>query len=229
MPLLSKHASIVSPTPSLLETNRIPLPHDRPRIQAAIQAAEEQLKAFTREDLFRAFVDEPPAGGECWTLSRISYLNDFVRKHKALLSPARNLPPELLAEIFRSVVPPRRFHTSSSVALPKEPAHKITYAISQTCKYWRDVALSIPPNYGRPIPPLQYPYPYFHRRLSFMRLFLERSKDLPIHIIISMARWPFLNTLEAEDSLPNFSRLPSFSLLFSQAHRWGTLPTSTCA
>ncbi|CAA7260452.1 unnamed protein product [Cyclocybe aegerita] len=221
MPLPSNHASIVSPTPSLLETNGVPLPADRTRIKAAIQAAEEQLKAFTKEDLVRVLVEELLTGGEYWTLLRISYLNDFVRKHKALLSPVRNLPPELLGEIFRFVVLPRRFHTSSSVALPKEPAHNIAYAITQTCKYWRDVALSIPQLWTS-IPPLQYPYPYFHRRLSFMRLFLERSKDLPIHVIISMVHWPFLNTLEAEDSLPDFSRLPSFNLLFSQAHRWGT-------
>ncbi|KIM35316.1 hypothetical protein M413DRAFT_40143, partial [Hebeloma cylindrosporum] len=71
-------------------------------------------------------------------------LDDFIHDHVALLSSVRNLPPELLEDIFlRCTSWVRKFETDLCVEI-LEPDPAFTLSLSQVCRYWRTVAVATP-------------------------------------------------------------------------------------
>ncbi|THU75404.1 hypothetical protein K435DRAFT_617605, partial [Dendrothele bispora CBS 962.96] len=70
--------------------------------------------------------------------SRRVILDTFVTAHRALLSPVRRIPNEILAEIFVTSLPYSSFyHCPTSV-------DTTPLKFMSVCKNWRRVALSTP-------------------------------------------------------------------------------------
>ncbi|KAF7289328.1 F-box domain-containing protein [Mycena indigotica] len=61
-------------------------------------------------------------------------------KYKAALSPVRDLPPEILAEIFQYLTPTLPLATD----LEREEVERPPFAIAIVCQSWRATALSLP-------------------------------------------------------------------------------------
>ncbi|KAJ6595143.1 hypothetical protein DFH09DRAFT_906412, partial [Mycena vulgaris] len=62
---------------------------------------------------------------------------DVVQGHKAILSPVRRVPPELLCEIFVLLSPHTRRIGAEQIKQPP-------WYLGQICRLWRDAALSYP-------------------------------------------------------------------------------------
>ncbi|KAF9269785.1 hypothetical protein L218DRAFT_850694, partial [Marasmius fiardii PR-910] len=60
----------------------------------------------------------------------------FTAKHRALLSPIRRVPPDILGEIF--------FHSLPADSLPTRCAHTSPILLSSICRSWRDVSFNTP-------------------------------------------------------------------------------------
>ncbi|KAJ6488357.1 hypothetical protein DFH09DRAFT_379967 [Mycena vulgaris] len=70
-------------------------------------------------------------------------LMQSVKTHKALLSPMRRLPPEILGEIFSLVVHATFHFGDISEVLPPVTRHA-PWLFTRICRYWSAVALSTP-------------------------------------------------------------------------------------
>ncbi|KAJ7671918.1 hypothetical protein B0H17DRAFT_947968, partial [Mycena rosella] len=139
-------------------------------IHASVQSAEEDLAQLDR-DLARA-----QKTVNTLTKSRKS-LRAFIASERALLSPIRALPRELLAEIFvhhSSIFPTHRDCIAASLAA------------SQVCALWRRVAqatsalwvrfpLYYEAGYSREIPELQ---------MELYRGWLKRAGSLPCDVAL---------------------------------------------
>ncbi|KAF8967019.1 hypothetical protein BDZ97DRAFT_560836 [Flammula alnicola] len=210
-----------SPTPLqlLLTTNVPPSEYERELIQRVISATQELIEC-ARELLINGFLnimrlpdDEPSTLPRKQTLEYIFDLYDFVDDHRAILSPLRRFPPELIREILLWAMPKRRFETNLFVDTD-EPDRWTVLAPSQVCRLWRDVALSteqfwttipILHEMSRPIPE------YYH---SIIQMFVERSGNRPIDIAI-VVTLPWLSVPQE-----GLDVSPSLELLLSQSHRW---------
>ncbi|KAK7031834.1 ABC protein [Favolaschia claudopus] len=110
-----------------------------------------------------------------------AYLAEYLAKNKAIVSPLRRLPPELLLEIFSWTLPSiLTVRRHGSLNLAESP-----WALSRVCSRWRAVALSSPflwsliaVNYGG----LGYedvsPYPASMLQAQLSR---SRAQNLRIH------------------------------------------------
>ncbi|KAL4079542.1 hypothetical protein J3A83DRAFT_4368309 [Scleroderma citrinum] len=65
-----------------------------------------------------------------------SYLTQSVLSHKALTSPVRRVPPEVLGEIFFHCLPTAPYVTPHDVEGPM--------VLTQVCRHWRTIAMSTP-------------------------------------------------------------------------------------
>ncbi|TFK37453.1 hypothetical protein BDQ12DRAFT_713533 [Crucibulum laeve] len=106
-----------------LGTNYIPSTEEIDQINAYISIKEKQL-AETQRSL------------EEITRKRDS-LRESVESHRALASPARRLPSDIIQEIFLRCLPSK----SDAIISSKEAPTKLT----QICSAWRDIAVSLPP------------------------------------------------------------------------------------
>lgn len=106
------HKALKSPVPSLLRSNGPPSDKERSLIRQAIESAEASLK----DD------DEKES------------LANFVRTHKAILSPSRRLPSELIFEIFRYYIENLEHSYLSEYTPP--------WALTHVCSRWRQIAVN---------------------------------------------------------------------------------------
>ncbi|KAJ7044955.1 hypothetical protein C8F04DRAFT_1067155 [Mycena alexandri] len=99
----------------LITSNNLPLDSDIPFIRAIVRDGETQVDALNEQihDL----------------VQRRDRAAEHVRQHRAILSPVRRLPPELLCEIFE---------LSSNDKGP-------SWHVGHICRSWRHTALSYPP------------------------------------------------------------------------------------
>src|SRR4051812_34318091 len=81
-----------SPVPRLLAGNGTPTEAERILIREAITVAEDMLKQNIADGPASADSMRRTKSREAW--------KEFVRSHKALLLPVRDLPPEILQQIF---------------------------------------------------------------------------------------------------------------------------------
>ncbi|CAA7260442.1 unnamed protein product [Cyclocybe aegerita] len=235
---------ITSPTLNLLESNGIPSEEEVTLIREAIRRAQEELDNLQREGARRAMqllfpsgfpdiqllIDNQRYKGYMSPLSMVEsdmriILNAFIDQHRTLVSPIRRFPPELLIEIFSWVVGESPFPTKHSAAYPHElvsymPRHSL--AFSQTCVYWRQVALSAPELWTS-IPFLSWIYPSDSPNANsqgcvyFVKLFLERSKELPIHVRVWLP-YSFLH----DGNIANASSFEPLRSVLAHARRWIT-------
>ena len=110
-----------SPVPHLLSSNATPTDEERKLILQAIEDVETQMDYPLESDAVQA--------------KRLASLQEFIRVHRSLLVRIRNLPPELLQEIFLLYS-----ETSTGYHRWVRPP----FILGQICRSWRQAAISLP-------------------------------------------------------------------------------------
>jgi hypothetical protein len=111
-----------SPLLHLLKSNVAPSDSEIITIRALITEVEVRIEELHHNHLPASQVTE-------------SQLLEFVQVHKALLSPVRYLPPEVLQEIFLH-------YCDHGITNP--PISKIPWRLGHISHRWREIALSLP-------------------------------------------------------------------------------------
>ncbi|KAJ6478810.1 hypothetical protein C8R47DRAFT_1322937 [Mycena vitilis] len=120
-------------------------------------------------------------------------LGAFVAAHKALISPARRLPLDIIQEIFVACLQPT--HRSDCVM----SASEAPVPLGRICSTWRAISLSTPRLWAR----IHITEPQFYpgysdpasnehnktvQRLEITKTWLDRSGDCPLSISLESAR-----------------------------------------
>lgn len=113
-----------SPVPLLLSSNATPTEEERKAILATVEEAETQVA--------RLSLTQVPDASQ---VKRLAALQEFIRVHRSLLVRIRNLPPELLQEIFMLYS-----ETSTGYHRWIQPP----FILGQVCRSWRQAAMSLP-------------------------------------------------------------------------------------
>ncbi|KAF5310736.1 hypothetical protein D9619_007890 [Psilocybe cf. subviscida] len=192
-----------SPVPHLLKTNDPPSDSEIILVQDALVKAREELEvleyqlgriAATHEDALKK--DEK------------SY-QKFIRSHTAVLSLVRRLPDDILATIFEEVsFSPRAYYSHPP------------WALSQVCRDWRRVALSLPHLWKCIDLKLDVESQKTHSFLTFLTNHLDRSNQVPLNIFVACST-----------SAYDYVHHPFIDILCRCAERWGsfnvTVPGTT--
>lgn len=118
--LQSLNALLVSPAPHLLDTNDVPTLEESRAIRAII-AEKRQALDKVKEDMERLRIEEES-------------MQDFLSKHEAILSPARRMPRDIVAEIFT--------HVGREPLGPLSKSAPLT--LGWICSGWRSIAITTP-------------------------------------------------------------------------------------
>ncbi|CAA7260465.1 unnamed protein product [Cyclocybe aegerita] len=211
-----------SPTPWLLTSNEPPSPDERSLILETLRKTQNKIHALFQRIEERNTPDHPFSRIDRDTWTQLEVLEDFLRRHRAILSPLRSFPSELLAEIFILSIPVRPVDIDIFYDDRYYYSRK-AYGFAQTCRYWRNIAQSTPQIWTK-IPTVLVDYTLLKPnispgpRLSLIKLFLERSKPAPIHVRITSSYYN-----RYDDNNNQFDRCPfegNLSLVLSQSHRW---------
>lgn len=159
-----------TPTPHLLLSNNAPSEYETRMLTDCIHQAQADMECYleqlTRENTWRGL-----------TLFRHDEAAKFVSEHKAVISPIRRLPPEILQEIFLYAVD----------AEPKTiPWHHVTsapYGLSQVSALWRKTALNTPILWTRiPTIHIERQFTTKPRYLAFLAEILFRTHGAPLEL-----------------------------------------------
>lgn len=179
----SYRKTLKSPVPFLLRSNDPPSDEELSLIQQAIGSAEASLEDDNERD------SEP--------------LANFVRTHKAILSPSRRLPPELIVEIFRHYIENTLDYSDLS-------EYTLPWALTHVCRRWRQIAVNTP-TLWKSLPPLRLvggmQNTELKRHIARISTLLERSSKEPISFFLSKKVTPQL-----DDAI--------LLLLFEHSERW---------
>lgn len=112
-------------------------------------------------------------------------LSEDLAAYQALIFPARNLPQDIIREIFAHCMPSDPQHASCSLndwRSGSEHMLPISIRLSNVCRWWRSVALQAPELWSCfTISPL----PRCPKHSSdVVRMWLNRSGTMPLHIVI---------------------------------------------
>ncbi|KAJ7044960.1 hypothetical protein C8F04DRAFT_520116 [Mycena alexandri] len=163
----------------LITSNNLPLDSDIPFIRAIVRDGEIQVDALNEQihDL----------------VQRRDRAAEHVRKHRAIISPVRRLPPELLSEIF-----------VLSFDDKGPPWH-----VGHICRSWRHTALSYPPLWSSiaisPTSSLE--------NITGIQAQLLRSANAPLDIY-----WGNDDPIDPDDAYSSWS-----DLILPYSRRWRTL------
>ncbi|TDL20352.1 hypothetical protein BD410DRAFT_380354 [Rickenella mellea] len=116
----------------VLGTNYVPTGHERQLLATLIKSKEQELLCLRDTIMF-------------------DKLNDDILAHKALLTPARGLPSELVSEVFTHSVnylPPAQgqlgYNDGSLHRFAKPSVNEAPLVLGRICRHWRTIALSTP-------------------------------------------------------------------------------------
>ena len=136
-------------------------------------------------------------------LAKRSALHDYAEAHKAILSPLRRIPAEIMSEIFFHTLPHFPFQPSPDSA---------PLLLQRVCRSWRDVARSTPALW------------------SFIKLSLRQEnvrRDLAIASTWLARSGGYLLSIYLGEGGRNSSRVswkhPVLPLLIAQCERWHTV------
>ncbi|KAJ6501880.1 hypothetical protein C8R45DRAFT_1091808 [Mycena sanguinolenta] len=108
---------------------------------------------------------------------RRSELQQSIKTHKAILSPIRRLPPEIIGEIFSLVV-----HATFCVHVRPPVTEHAPWVFTRVCRHWSAVALATPALWSTIFVDLDR---VGHgRELPLTKLCLARSKSAPLTVHI---------------------------------------------
>ncbi|KII91818.1 hypothetical protein PLICRDRAFT_105807, partial [Plicaturopsis crispa FD-325 SS-3] len=126
------------PVPRLLRTNELPSTMEAQASQAYIDGAEEHMRVFLA-GLETILTTLDILNRQC------DVLEETIHCYKAVFSPFRRLPAELLSEVFVHCLPPDSAPSPYAPPLSSGPAlGSAPLLLMSVCKRWRAVALSTP-------------------------------------------------------------------------------------
>ncbi|KAJ7466937.1 hypothetical protein FB451DRAFT_1259586 [Mycena latifolia] len=215
-----------SPFTSKLGTNYCPKDEEIPEIRALLIEPTLRLKRLTDEiaDMQKA-IDKLR---EEW-----NSLGVYVEAHKALISPVRRLPLDIIQEIFVACIPPQRNCVMSAREAP--------VLLGRICSAWRAISLSTPRLWAR-LHIVEPTRPYdtaptactafdakFAQRLETTKDWLGRSGQCPLSISLEGGQVNFGGPVGVTlpDILPDSSRFVEALIPF--ASRWQHIQFSLSA
>ncbi|PPQ89466.1 hypothetical protein CVT25_011992 [Psilocybe cyanescens] len=141
------------PCPHLLLCNQVPTDAEAELILDAIAQAQEEAARLTAtfsqrrnaESQSKDDYDHCSRTSRAWKLAmthKIDQANIFIHQHQGILSVIRQLPAEILQEIFLHVA---HFHLNHHDLQQRlESTEHSSWALSQACGTWRTIALNMP-------------------------------------------------------------------------------------
>ncbi|KAJ2921505.1 hypothetical protein H1R20_g15591, partial [Candolleomyces eurysporus] len=157
----------VSPVPELFGTNKVPSSTEADAIKRCLVDDENELQYL--ESILPKLT------------ARRDHLKSLADGHRALLSPARRLFPELLSEIFARCPKgdPSR-HPRTSIEGPDSfNPHNGPLLLTQISRSWRQTAIATPELWST----IRFTFG-LHSKLNLVNLWLERSGDCDLTIAI---------------------------------------------
>ncbi|KAJ6526969.1 hypothetical protein DFH09DRAFT_165321 [Mycena vulgaris] len=167
-----------SPFAQKLGTNHCPSDEELTEIKALLVGPTLQLKRIDDEiaDMYKAI--------DRLTKERV-HLSGYVEAHKALVSPVRRLPLDIIQEIFMACIPSHRNCVMSAREAP--------VLLGRICSSWRSMSLSTPRLWTklhiveptRPYGPVSAAMSFEEKvaqRLETTKGWLERSGQCPLSI-----------------------------------------------
>lgn len=197
-----------TPVPHILFTNATPATHEEPQIHGYIHTTSKAIGQLDWE------IARLTAILQMLTLERDKLVN-LVEEHKALLTPFRKFPGDILTEIFVrcergsrcDVVPdvPDSFDRNAGPLL-----------LTQVCQQWRDHALRMPELWSDIRIRIGRGELQESRRLPLLHAWLERSSNHPLNVCMveRQLRSPVYNS---------DSRNMAVAMLIAASRRWRRL------
>ncbi|KAJ7785659.1 hypothetical protein B0H16DRAFT_1354385 [Mycena metata] len=194
---------MTSPFASRLGTNYCPLDEEASEIQRLLKEPLSRLKGIDDKiaELQKA-IDE--------LTEEHRSVSTYVEAHKALLSPLRRLPLDIIQEIFVACLPTHRNCVMSAVEAPM--------LLGRICSSWRALSLSTPRLWARlhiaePDPPGHWQTPIYAaqytQRIANTITWLGRSGICPLSISLEGSQYPEPSAVS-----------PFLEVILSQASRW---------
>ncbi|KAJ6600956.1 hypothetical protein DFH09DRAFT_1126327, partial [Mycena vulgaris] len=183
---MSDSAPIASPFSKKLGTNYCPKDEEVAEIQALLVEPTLRMERLDNEiaTLWKT-IDTLTAEREG--------IDAYVAAHKALISPVRRLPLDIIQEIFIACMPTHRNCVMSAREAP--------VLLGRICSSWRAISLATPRLWAslhivEPIRPVHsFPYALFEakltQRLETAKTWLNRSGQCPLSISLEgcAAQW----------------------------------------
>jgi hypothetical protein len=151
----------------LLTSNEVPLDAEAASISQLVTDGQNRVDSLTASiDILQSMLAP--------LLSQRDELVESVRRHKAVLSPVRRMPPELICAICEMAPPHKRYIDGDVVDQPP-------WRLGQICRAWRGSALSYPSLWTSIhilVPPLTAQLP----DISMIETILARSANRPLNV-----------------------------------------------
>ncbi|ESK89376.1 hypothetical protein Moror_16219 [Moniliophthora roreri MCA 2997] len=209
-------AALSSPAAHLLNSNRIPSPQEIIQIYDTlndIQRASIQLETKIRslESALKEFRNKQDE------------LQSFAQEHKALLSPARRMLPELWSEIFIHCLPEHSldYHINRrNVSCSDAPL-----LLTQVCSTWRTIAISTPQLWSNITYTVCRPSA-MKIQLRRLETWLARTGAAPLSVVVFRSFFDANNNvldhphLTFPDPIPPLNEDQVMNFILAHSHRW---------
>ncbi|KAJ8082076.1 hypothetical protein AAF712_006065 [Marasmius tenuissimus] len=160
-----------SPVPHLLNSNDYPRDEDAESIRKVLHQVDSDLKPLISEiDRLKAIVADLEAARET--------LVNFAREHRAVLSPTRRLPSEILQAIFLHCLPDRHSEDSFDIWDVKQAP----WVLTQVCRRWRSIGMGYTRLWEHVVlhaTSLKRP---IRGRIQLLQTHIDRAVELPLRV-----------------------------------------------
>ncbi|KAF7363707.1 hypothetical protein MSAN_01028500 [Mycena sanguinolenta] len=173
-----------SPFFGILEQNRLPSRHEKKAIQELLGEKTAHLAQLKSQVPKRRFGRKPRVPREL--RAELAYTRRWLEFHRPLVSPWRQLPAEIMSEIFLFTLEPRGngnhrylWHTSTDEDGPWDDDRAGTLLVCEICSAWRAIALKTPGLWNTLSIRL---FTTRKARPQWVSTWLERSRSSPVHL-----------------------------------------------
>ncbi|KAK7012818.1 F-box domain-containing protein [Favolaschia claudopus] len=211
----SKGIAMEDPSPgtrhhTLLSSNDAPSDSDIAFIQSVLAETDRRLQSFHEEIQNLKLQPQAESAVSSGILQRLeeerTCLLAFGARNRAILSPLRRIPPELLREIFFLTLPP----LAHGLDAKKFDLGVSPWLLTHVCGLWRVVSLSMPSLWSQIAIDYHYSDSSNYYSLRVAETQLRRASLLKIHFYSS-------------EIMDAGLQLEMFNLLASQCSRWEEL------
>jgi hypothetical protein len=202
---LTTSIPIISPShwTQTLGPRRVPSDTEANEIQNVISYAESDLYKVENEiDRVQEVLSQ--------LCRRRDEISEHISNHRALLSPVRKVPDELLAEIFTYCLPWFSEKKAKNNAFLRREAPLL---LAQICSRWRTVAISTQELWS--FIRIEYGKFTLHRDMANMALWLERSGTYPLSLVLHERNEARRNDVD-NDKISS----PMLDILLPTSYRW---------
>ncbi|KAF8211916.1 hypothetical protein K438DRAFT_1218761 [Mycena galopus ATCC 62051] len=169
---MPKHPAADSPFSVLFEQNRVPSPEETKTIQELLVEKTNHLAHLNSQVPKRRRGKKLKISRELRT--DLEYTRRFIKLHRALISPWRRLPVEILSDIFLLTLEARNIDEDDVWMDDREG----TLLLCQICSAWRAVALRTPALWNT----LSIYASDLFCPLDWVSTWLDRSRSSPVSL-----------------------------------------------